>query len=149
MSDIDHRIFWREEAEAHGANIDRVQVWTAFSDLFLDTSYTDDELDRLAARVSASAFSLRELAHIMCFEVIPVCAPNLFVLPGGEWALFDPDWLIAKCLKMQKLLPFRETKRLDVLPFYAHALPMTLMVGLEPYHFLCRVSELRRHSKGA
>lgn len=102
-------LLWEEQANQHGVDINRVQVWVAFSDLFLDTDHTEKELDALAETIADSPFTIEELGHIIVREVGPTCLPNLWQFPGGEWGHFQPDWLIEKCLKRQKKHPFKST----------------------------------------
>ena len=97
---------WVAEANKHGADLARVQVWDVLSELFLDSYRNDAELQQLAEIIAESPFSTEELAHILDFEVAPVCAPNLLQWIGGEWAGFDPNWLIERCLQQQRQHPF-------------------------------------------
>ncbi|MBO2620048.1 hypothetical protein AYI74_11050 [Shewanella algae] len=69
----------------------RQAVWSALSDLFLDTDVAlhYPGITRVCA---LSPYSLPELEHILYREVAPVCGPNLFDV-CGEWAGFDEQWL--------------------------------------------------------
>lgn len=69
----------------------RQAVWSALSDLFLDTDVTIHypAITRICA---LSPYSLAELKQILYREVAPVCGPNLFDT-CGEWAGFDEKWL--------------------------------------------------------
>jgi hypothetical protein len=107
------RVLWEAEAEERGADLARVQVWDAFSEMFLDSYRTDAEAQWLAGIIAASPFSTEETCHILYLEVGPVCAPN-FLLMAGEWAGFDPDWLIGKCLKRQAKFPFQPGRTLPL-----------------------------------
>lgn len=132
---------WEREANQYHADLARVQVWDAFSDMFLDTSFGETELEWLAQIIAASPFSMEELGHIVCIEVAPVCVNNLFEWPGGEWAGFSPDWLIPRCLTQQRLNPFRSRGRPDKVPFYVHAL--ALGPCCDAYYLLFRVQRMR------
>lgn len=95
-------MLWEDEAKKYGADIHRVQVWDAISEFFLDSYFDGNRLEDIARRLAASPFSLDELRHIECFEVIPVCWSNIATPLPGEWLGFSPDWLIPNCLKLQK-----------------------------------------------
>jgi len=71
-------ILWEKEAARYGADPDRVQVWDAFSELYLDGFRTDAELKYLAELIADSPFCSDELEHILLWEVAPICAPNFF-----------------------------------------------------------------------
>lgn len=101
------RFLWKTEALKHGADMARVQVWDIFSELFLDSFRTEEEKDWMAELLADSPFSLEELEHILTQEVSPVCSANLSAWPGGEWLMFNPDWLIERCLQKQKAKPFK------------------------------------------
>ena len=125
------KVLWRKEAEKLGADIERVQVWDAFSELFLDSYRTEEELQHLAEIIADSPFSNDELEHILRQEVAPVCAGNLFCWPGGEWLMFPPDELIAGCLRRQVKHPYKpglkKTYLLEILReklFYGDALSL-------------------------
>ncbi|GGZ31055.1 hypothetical protein C8J23_11374 [Shewanella chilikensis] len=69
----------------------RQAVWSALSDLFLDTDVTL-HYPGIIRVCALSPYSLKELEHILYREVAPVCGPNLFDV-CGEWAGFDEQWL--------------------------------------------------------
>jgi len=73
---------------------DRPAVWSALSELFLDT---DTALGRSARaeRLARSPYTLAQLEAILIHEVQPVCSANLHT-PAGEWAGFDADTLAAR-----------------------------------------------------
>lgn len=140
------RVFrlWDDKAKEYGADPIRVNVWDALSEHFLDTSHTEGELDWIAENIANSPYSFRELGHILFEELGPVCVTNFFQWPGGEWAMFDPDWLIPRCLKRQRRTPFRETKNLDELPFHYHIFCPPFF---DAYLMLYRVKRLRDSPK--
>jgi hypothetical protein len=76
----------------------RVPVWQALSELFLDTSFDDADRERLAASLASSPYSVAELQEILLWEVYPACRSNLFWI-AGEWAGFDPRWLQDRILR--------------------------------------------------
>jgi hypothetical protein len=104
------RVLWERESTEFGADLQRVQVWDAFSELFLDSYRTDEELQDLAEIIAISPFSIEELEHIFRWEVTPVCAPNLLWIVGGEGMMFSPRDLIPKCLAQQQKYPYEPGK---------------------------------------
>ncbi len=76
----------------------RKPVWSALSDLWLDSELTDDDLERIAAVMEQSDYTIDELREIYRFEEAPVVFMNLFQV-AGEWAGFDEDWLCAEAAK--------------------------------------------------
>lgn len=85
----------------------RRTAWELLSRLFLDTDYTNAELDALATDLSRTNYSLSELEDILFDEVYPVCAPNLSN-PIGDWSHYDPAWLESEITRR----PIRRTTAL-------------------------------------
>ncbi len=100
-------MLWEKEAEKYGADVERVQVWDALSEFYLDSYRTKEDVERIAQILARSPFSIDELRHIELFEVDSVCWINLQPLVGGEWGGFSPDWLIPKCLEQSRKNPYR------------------------------------------
>jgi len=65
-------------------------VWSALSDLFLDTELQPDQERRIARELSASGYSREELWRIFYDEVAPAFAFNLLDI-AGEWAMWSED----------------------------------------------------------
>jgi hypothetical protein len=76
----------------------RKPVWTALSELWLDTELQDRDLQAIAEVLRASGYSVAELREIYRNEVAPVVYENLRA-PAGAWAGFDPKWLCAEAEK--------------------------------------------------
>lgn len=92
---------------ASNSSIDeRTPVWTALSELFLDTELQEDDHSRIARVLAASPYSEEKLDEILRFEVTPVLRGNLLSV-AGEWAGFDEAWL------REKIAP-----RIDNRPFF-------------------------------
>ncbi len=72
----------------------RKPVWSALSELWLDTELQDDDLSRIAEIMDESGYSLAQLRRIYLFDVAPVVYRNLLCV-AGEWAGFDRAWLHA------------------------------------------------------
>ena len=79
----------------------RKPVWSALSDLWLDTELSDDDLLRIAGVMKRSEYSINELRDIYLFEVAPVVFLNLLTV-AGEWAGFNEEWLFAETTKRAK-----------------------------------------------
>ncbi len=75
---------------------DRHAVWVALSELWLDTTLQDDDLEAVVVILRESPFDLEAIDEIHWREVAPVLYGNLLSV-AGEWAGFDPDALIALC----------------------------------------------------
>ena len=78
----------------------RTPVWSAMSDLFLDTDV------RIwypwsARAIALSPYSFEELDLIFSDEVRPVLSVNMLMV-AGEWAGFDTDWLVSKIVARGK-----------------------------------------------
>ena len=63
---------------------ERLPVWTALSDLFLDTELLDADIQRIAEVLAKSPYGVAEIADILRDEVLPAFAQNLLSL-AGEW----------------------------------------------------------------
>ena len=85
---------------------ERLPVWNALSELFLDTELQEDDHQRIARVLAASPYSEKKLDEILRFEVTPVLKWNLLSI-AGEWAGFDEAWL------REKLEP-----RIDARPWF-------------------------------
>lgn len=74
----------------------RIPVWTALSDLYLDTDVALS-YDHIVRTLAASPYPLDALRNILIDEVHPALCANLLQV-AGEWAGFEPAWLVA-CLQ--------------------------------------------------
>lgn len=108
---------------------ERAPVWTALSELFLDTELQESDHERIARVLADSPYSEEKLSEILRFEVTPVLKGNLLSI-AGEWAGFDEDWL------REKLSP-----RMDIRPFFR---PSVLwMMRRRWRHILALVTDIR------
>jgi len=71
---------------------ERLPVWEALSDFFLDTELDDRDYQRISEVLASSPYSMADTEDILRFEVYPVLIWNLRSI-AGEWAGFDRDWL--------------------------------------------------------
>jgi hypothetical protein len=74
---------------------ERMPVWDALSEFFLDTELQDDDHKRIARVLARSPYSEVQLWEILRFEVYPPCHLNLLCV-AGEWAMFGEDWLMER-----------------------------------------------------
>ena len=69
----------------------RLPVWMALSELFLDTTFTLGELKFIAQRLAQSPFPLEEIEGMFLYEIAPVLNQNLRGKKAGEQKRFDPQ----------------------------------------------------------
>ena len=74
-------------------NEDRLKIWRALSDLFLDTEITDGTYLHIAKIIQETEFSASEVETILWHEVYPVLEGNLRSV-AGEWVGWPDDWLM-------------------------------------------------------
>jgi hypothetical protein len=127
-------------ADGFNAPRDRAFVWHVFSALFLDCSWADDELSRMAEFIAGTKFTIQELSHILSEEVAPVCSSNKLFLFGGESIGFSLEWLLEKCSARQNRKPYASSGRTDQIPSMVH---IKAPVFFEAYLMLYRVKRLR------
>ena len=85
----------------------KLPVWTAFSDLFLDTELQEEDYARIAAVLGASGFSPAELERILADEVAPAFGSNLLQV-AGEWAPWSEEEVRAIMQRpVRKFAPLR------------------------------------------
>jgi len=79
-----------ESEQAWAILTEREKAWVLLSDLFVDTTYTENELARIASALGALKFSVEEFSYILKKEVSPV-AGRWMCRPGaiGPWPMFD------------------------------------------------------------
>jgi hypothetical protein len=65
-------------------------VWTALSELFLDTSFDAADHDRIAEALRSSPYDRAELEAILRLEVSPAFSVNLLSV-AGEWVPWTQD----------------------------------------------------------
>lgn len=82
--------------------LDRVPVWDALADFWLDTELVEFQLDLIARVIAASPYSIQEVRAIHFFEVAPAVSAN-FSSIAGEWAGFDSEWLRERCKRFAEL----------------------------------------------
>ena len=130
-------------AQKHGADPERAWVWETFSQVYLDASHSDQELQDMAIELAGSRFSTAELAHIAFYEVNPICIWNVFY---WEWGGFDTDWLFPRCLKQQRKNPYKASSTPDDIPLF-----LTILAGiwLDASRLVDRARRIRMTRKAA
>ena len=74
---------------------ERLPIWSALSEFFLDTELQPNDYERIAQKLAAGNYSENEIEKMLIHEVCPVCRWNA-LSPAGEWAGFDDEWLMEK-----------------------------------------------------
>ncbi len=70
----------------------RLKIWQALSELFLDTEVDDVTIAYIARVVLETGYSAEEVHNILWSEVFPVLGANLRSV-AGEWQGWTDDWL--------------------------------------------------------
>ena len=87
------------------AEIERkLPVWTALSNLFLDTELQDWEYRSIARTLRSSGYSPVQLRSILVEEVAPAFVFNFFDV-AGEWTPWSEDDVRRIMLKSRGTLP--------------------------------------------
>lgn len=111
---------------------ERLPVWDALSEFFLDTELQPDDHERISKVLAESKYTENELEHILAYEVYPVCKWNKLSV-AGEWGGFHPDWI------QEKMIP-RYNKR----PLLRFGLRHRWMYSHHWKKVRPRISELRK-----
>ncbi len=74
---------------------ERLPVWDALSEFFLDTELQDSDYKRIATVLAKSPYTTEEIENILRYEVYPPCHHNLLSV-AGEWGGFDERWLVER-----------------------------------------------------
>jgi hypothetical protein len=73
----------------------RLKLWRALSDLFLDTEIDETTYAYIARVVLETGYTVQEAQDILWGEVFPVLHLNLKSV-AGEWAGWPDDWLLER-----------------------------------------------------
>lgn len=71
----------------------RLPLWRAFSEFFLDTELDAAGFEYVAREIRESGLSLPEAESVLWNEVFPVLAQNLLSV-AGVWSGWPDDWLL-------------------------------------------------------
>lgn len=77
----------------------RLPIWSALSDLFLDTELQPSDFKYTAERLRESGLPPSELQDILWNEVFPALGDNLRI-GTGEWGGFSDEWLQERILSV-------------------------------------------------
>ena len=72
---------------------DRLDIWRALSNLFLDTEVTDFTYQYIARAIRNSELDILEVENILWHEVYPVLSSNLSSV-AGVWDGWTDEWLL-------------------------------------------------------
>jgi hypothetical protein len=72
---------------------ERLKIWRALSDLFLDTEIDELTFNYIARSISECDLSLSEAEEILWYEVYPVLEDNLRSV-AGVWEGWSDEWLL-------------------------------------------------------
>lgn len=71
---------------------ERMPVWDALSEFFLDDELSAEDHQRIASVLARSRYTEEELHDILRHEVYPECSGNL-VCVAGAWGTWGKDWI--------------------------------------------------------
>lgn len=71
----------------------RLKIWRALSDLFLDTEIDDSTFNYIAQVISESGVSLYEVEDVLWYEVYPILESNLRSV-AWVWEGWPDSWLL-------------------------------------------------------
>ena len=83
---------------------ERIEIWRALSDLFLDTEIDEVSFKYIARVIKNNNFTLSEVEHILWQEVYPVLEGNLRSV-AGVWAGWPDEWLLQNMSISQEARP--------------------------------------------
>mgnify|MGYP000238736736 CR=1 FL=1 len=72
---------------------DRLRLWRALSDLFLDTELEESMYRHIARVIAEDQYTTEEAENILWAEVFPVLEGNLRNV-AGVWAGWPDEWLL-------------------------------------------------------
>jgi hypothetical protein len=98
---------------------ERLPVWNALSEFFLDTELQDSDYKRIAAVLAKSPYTGGEIEDILRHEVYPPCHYNLLCV-AGEWGGFDEEWLVERIAPLCGQRPRRRIPCLHAWMFKSH-----------------------------
>ena len=82
---------------------ERLPVWKALSEFFLDTDLQPKELEQIAQSLAATNYSEQRLEEFLNFEVCVACRWNIF---SGRWGGFEDGWLRKKIISYYDWMPW-------------------------------------------
>jgi hypothetical protein len=86
----------------------RLKVWQALSQFFLDTEVEQPTFDQVARKIGESGYTLTKVHSILWLEVYPALSGSLKSV-AGEWAGWPDDWLL-KHISVRELAPAKSAR---------------------------------------
>ncbi len=83
---------------------ERIDLWHAMSELYLDEEITTGAYLSIASRLASSNLSFKELDTVFYNEVHPVLCWNLKAV-AGHWGDFGKEWVAEQITKELKTIP--------------------------------------------
>jgi hypothetical protein len=111
---------------------ERMPVWSALSELFLDTELQPQDIERIVKQLADSPYTTPKIEEILRFEVTPPLKWNMMVV-AGEWAGFDEDFL------RERISP-----RIDRKPFIRF--PVFRLIQEDWRNIKARIKEVRNEN---
>jgi hypothetical protein len=116
----------------------RALVWSALAELWLDTELSPADLAQIAAVLSRSGYSIRELEAICRDEVAPVVACNLRCV-AGVWTGFNDAQLRQAILDRRRQPPLFD-RLLKALHLHR---PLVLGAAAQEWHAIVALLQSR------
>ena len=83
---------------------ERMPVWSALSEFFLDDELYRDDHRRIASVLARSRYTEEELFGILRHEVYPACSLNLACV-AGAWGTWGDEWIRERIAPRYDLRP--------------------------------------------
>jgi hypothetical protein len=116
----------------------------ALSDLYLDSEFSEGELEFVVRRLKQTGFPKSEIVRIFEEEVAPAVYFNAFSV-AGVWGQFDIEWLEKRIEKNRKRIEF--LKRLEPLwSFYLRWMIRPVKEDWKKVQALCETTNLPERS---
>lgn len=87
---------------------DRLKLWQALSEFFLDTQVSAATFDHAARTIQESSYTVEQAHSILWSELFPVLQHNLRSMVG-EWAGWSDEWLLEH-IAVQELVPAKQAR---------------------------------------
>ena len=82
----------------------RRPLWSALSELWLDTELSGSDLERIARVMADSGLTVEDLRDVYLVEVGPIVYRNLLMV-AGQWGGFDEEWLCSAIVRILRDRP--------------------------------------------
>lgn len=85
--------------------LERMPVWEALSELFLDDELSQEDCQRMASVLARTRYSVEALQEILRHEVYPACSMNLMCV-AGAWGAWGEAWIRERIAPRYNQRPF-------------------------------------------